>query len=569
MSAAPSTGFKYTRMTLLVLAVLLVVRVAGIIASPLNLGPDEAQYWRWSQTLDWGYYSKPPLIAWVIAASTSLFGDAEWAVRLPAPVLHTLAAAVIFVLARQIYDARVGTYASLGYALMPGVVLSSGLMTTDGILLPIWAIALLALWKLRGAPGHWRWAIALGCALALGFLAKYAMIYFVIGMIAASLFDAPTRAVFRSRNGVVIVSVAFLVLLPHLAWNAAHGFQTLEHTADNADWNGPLFHPEHALRFVADQMGIVGPIGFAVLVTAIISVLYERRSESGAALAGTHWLLCFTLPAIAIILVQAVTSRAHANWAVTAYIAGNILIAHWVTRPSPWRTRGWVIAAAVIAGTALAIPDLSLGVRVGTGGTFAAGVLLAGYFGKWQRIGLGWLSFALHGVAATAFMALAIGPVSWSEALELGQSFKRTRGWPATNALLQDAAKVHEADAVMVDEREYWHGFDYYGRNTPARSPIYMWQRNAAPKSFAESFALPAGFEGRVLIANGKPHLTPAILRDFETIIPVGEIDVPLYSGGTRHFDLYLGEGYSPPARSTDWTARLEAEVDAWVAANR
>lgn len=567
MSAARSPAFNYTRITFIVLAVLLVVRVAGIIASPLNLGPDEAQYWRWAQTLDWGYYSKPPLIAWVIAASTSLFGSAEWAVRLPAPFLHTLAAGVIFVLARAIYDARVGAYASIGYALMPGVVLSSGLMTTDGILLPIWALALLALWKLREAPANWRWAIALGGTIALGFLAKYAMVYFLIGMIAASLFDAPTRAALCSRRGGLVAGAALLLLLPHLVWSAANEFQTLEHTADNARWDGPLFHPDHALRFMADQMGIVGPIGFAVLVTASLGILRPHKSQHG--LSDARWLLCFCLPAIVIILVQAVTSRAHANWAVTAYVAGSILIAHWVTRASPWRARGWVIAAAVIGGTALVIPDLSLGLRVGIGGTLGAGILLAGYFGNWQRIGLGWLSFALHAGVAAAFMALAIGPVSWSEALELGQSFKRTRGWPATNALLEQAARTHEADAIMVDEREHWHGFDYYGRQSAERSPLYMWQRNVSAKSYAEGFTLPDGFQGRVLIANGKPHLTPAILRDFQTITRVGDIDVPLYSGGTRHFDLFVGEGFTPPERSADWNARLEAEVDAWVAANR
>ena len=40
-----------------------------------GLHVDEAQYWVWSQSLDWGYYSKPPVIAALIAASTALLGD--------------------------------------------------------------------------------------------------------------------------------------------------------------------------------------------------------------------------------------------------------------------------------------------------------------------------------------------------------------------------------------------------------------------------------------------------------------------------------------------------------------
>ena len=93
------------RLTLGILALLLTVRVAGVIASPLNLYADEAQYWRWSQDLAWGYYSKPPMIAWVIYVSTAVFGDTEWAVRIAAPFLHTAAAGFIFLAGRAIRPA--------------------------------------------------------------------------------------------------------------------------------------------------------------------------------------------------------------------------------------------------------------------------------------------------------------------------------------------------------------------------------------------------------------------------------------------------------------------------------
>ena len=34
---------------------------------PLDLSGDEAYYWDWGRNLDWGYYSKPPGIAWLMA----------------------------------------------------------------------------------------------------------------------------------------------------------------------------------------------------------------------------------------------------------------------------------------------------------------------------------------------------------------------------------------------------------------------------------------------------------------------------------------------------------------------
>ncbi|HBF89968.1 MAG TPA: hypothetical protein DDX09_02270, partial [Hyphomonas atlantica] len=69
-----AAGFDSSRRwqatTFFALAVLLVVRVTFTGISPLNLYADEAQYWRWGETLESGYYSKPPMIAWVIHAGT-------------------------------------------------------------------------------------------------------------------------------------------------------------------------------------------------------------------------------------------------------------------------------------------------------------------------------------------------------------------------------------------------------------------------------------------------------------------------------------------------------------------
>src|SRR6266511_2408846 len=73
---------------------------------PLDLSPDEAHYWDWSRHLDWSYYSKGPLVAWLIRLSRELFGP--WsvaltggemlAVRLPAVVCGGLLLASLYVL---------------------------------------------------------------------------------------------------------------------------------------------------------------------------------------------------------------------------------------------------------------------------------------------------------------------------------------------------------------------------------------------------------------------------------------------------------------------------------------
>lgn len=540
---------NYARLTLVLLGALLAVRVTGILISPLNLGPDEAQYWRWGQTPAWGYFSKPPLIAWVIGAVTSVFGNAEWAVRLPAPFLHAGAAGALFLLARDMYDARTAAFAAFGYSLMPGVILSSGLMTTDGLLIPAWSLGLLCLWRLRANPASWHCASGLGLAIGLGFLAKYAMIYFLVGTGLAALLDPQTRRALLTTRGALAAAITLALTMPHVVWNARNGFPTFKHTLDNANLQGQLFNPENALTFLVDQMGIVGPVGFCILVAAIIAMLSQRRNAP----IQSRWLLCFILPPLILIMAEAVTSRAHANWAASAYAAGCILIAAWLMNETPWPKRGWQVAAGAIFCAALLIPDMSPPVRAGVAIWLAGGVLTFGALNRWRRVGLLWTDYSLHGFVAILFMALATGPISWADQLGLANAFKRTLGWQATTGALSDAAQMHGAAAIIVDERENWHGLDYYGRDGELAVPVYTWQRNPAPRSYAEGFALPGGHTQPVLIASVRRDFAPHIAADFTRFDPVGGLDIPLYDGRTRHFELYLAAGYRPQTRGPDW----------------
>ena len=92
-------------------------------------------------------------------------------------------------MARQLYDAQVAFYAALTIALATGAAFSARIISTDVPLLFFWALALLAYVKLLDGGGM-RWSVLLGVALGLGLMAKYAMIYFVLGVALAAVLDA-------------------------------------------------------------------------------------------------------------------------------------------------------------------------------------------------------------------------------------------------------------------------------------------------------------------------------------------------------------------------------------------
>ena len=75
---------------LVILIIITILRIYSLYISPIELSVDEAQYWHWSRNIDFGYFTKPPLIAWMIGFSTYIFGNEEWAVRLFSPITHLL-----------------------------------------------------------------------------------------------------------------------------------------------------------------------------------------------------------------------------------------------------------------------------------------------------------------------------------------------------------------------------------------------------------------------------------------------------------------------------------------------
>lgn len=105
-----------------ILAALTVSRLAGLVFSVVDLFYDEAQYWMWGQDLAFGYYSKPPLLAWLLAGTRQVCGNAEWCIRAPAPLFYGATSLAVYFTARLLYDERTGFWAALLTALTTGIV---------------------------------------------------------------------------------------------------------------------------------------------------------------------------------------------------------------------------------------------------------------------------------------------------------------------------------------------------------------------------------------------------------------------------------------------------------------
>ena len=505
-----ATRARAWRLTLVLVGVLTILRVAALFITPLELYPDEAQYWLWSRHLDFGYFSKPPVIAWLIWATTHVGGDAEAWLRIGSPLINAGTALVISRIAMRLYGQErggpwVGLAAASVFILMPGIQLSSVLITTDTPLLLFLALMIWACVALPAASPRTRiWVAAgMGAALGMAFLSKYAAIYALASLGAHLFLSREARRAWTPAMAVAFFVTLFAVFAPNMIWNYQHHFSTLEHTAANANWkSGKLFNPLELVQFVGSQFGVFGPVPFGVLGGGAILLAVRKRLA-----AADIMLLCFALPPLVTVAAQAFVSRANANWAGAAYVAGSVLVAAWLLR---WEARRWLIGG-----------------------------------------------LALQAVLAALFMTWVIDPRT-AEAMGMANSFKRARGWDQTVQAIIERSREEQAlhgglTAVAVDDRFLYNVAAYYGRDyfgTPDAPPLRMWVHEIAPRNQAETEApLDAALGRRALIASLEGTYRAKIRQDFKTTSDLQIVSVRLDRKRSRRTDLFIAQGFQPVPR--------------------
>lgn len=458
-------------------------RVLVLIFTQAELGPDEAQYWYWSRDFDFGYFSKPPLIAWAIGATTALFGNEEWAVRLSAPFFHFGAAGFLYIIARDVFDKRIAFWTGLGWLTLPGVILSSFIIATDAPLLFFWSGALYFLFRIVSAETPARRDFAwLGAMIGLGLMSKYAMMYFIAAS-ALSMFYRPLREKLLRPALFWSALAAFVLFLPNIIWNLQHDFQTLSHTAANANWGASLFKPLSLASFLGEQFLVFGVIPLAALVFACIR-RDKRLWRNDQVL-----LIIFAVTPLLIVAVQAFISRAHANWAAAAYPAALLLVTAYLFRAGA----GWLAKASV----------------------------------------------ALHG-AALALFSVSVLNFALVDRLGLSNAIDDLRSWEDQTAEIMSYSEGY--DAILVDDRYLISEMLYYQHD--AAPQIFAIDPNASVSSHFEAFkAFDPDRHKRVLFVTTRDDAAHVDYR-FRSIERLGAVEATLGAAEPRRFTLYALDEY-------------------------
>jgi len=302
------------------------------IACPFDLAPDEAHYWHWSRHLDSAYYSKGPLIAWLIRASCELLGPLSvyltgsevFAVRLPAVACHAAVLAGVYVLTAETLRDRRFALVTLALALtVPPMTAGAVLMTIDAPFLACWTWSLVFLHRAITDGRTWNWLLA-GGFCGLGLLAKFPMLLLPMSLVIYLLTDHQRRKQFHRPGLWIMLGIVGLASVPIVEWNLRHGWVEVRHVVHQVGGNG--LNPLAPFAFLGGQFGFL--IGYWFL--AFLASAWSFRPP--VADRGHAFLWHFSIPVWLVFLLASTRTEGQVNWPAAAYVAGFPLAVAWVLR---------------------------------------------------------------------------------------------------------------------------------------------------------------------------------------------------------------------------------------------
>jgi undecaprenyl-diphosphatase len=493
--AVPAAGLWPGPITVAVLAGLTALRLAFLAWGRLDLSPDEAHYWEWSRRLDLSYYSKGPLIAYLIAGLTALFGASAFAIRLGAVLLSLVGAWALYRLGRTAFGRpEAGALAVTGLQLTPLVWAGSLLTTIDAPFVVAWTLGLWAAHRAlaRRTPGAW---CLLGLAVGVGALAKYTMLFVVPGL-ALYLWRAPAhRPALRGAGPWLAALAGAAAFSPVLLWNARAGWVSARHVASQGRGGGLTW--VHLAEFLGSQALVLTPLVAGLLawgawVGAREGLVRGREPY--------RFLVSFVAPVLGFYLVLGLQGKIQANWAAAAYpplalaTAGLLLERRAALGPAARRAQTQLLAAAAVAA-----------------------LLMSGLGHLTDRIGLPPAldpTARLHG---------------WAE---LGQAVAAQR------ARMPDPARTF----LLSDRYQITSELAFY---TPGHPPAYNLNlgRRLNQYDFWDGPDARRGWDA-VYVEDGVRPLDARVLRAFDRIDPPVTVEVRRGGRVVRVFALYRSYGF-------------------------
>ena len=496
----------------------------------VDLEFDEAHYWMWSERLAPAYFSKGPGVAFVMRASTAVFGANEFGVRFFSPLLAAGTSLLLFYFARRLFSASAALWAVIALNVTPIFNIGAFLMTIDALSIFFWLAAMFTFWlAVEKSPRFsWHWPLT-GLLIGLGFLSKYTNAFELVSILLVLALAPRLRQEFARPGLYSLLGMFSLCTVPPIVWNAQHAWITLVHLRSRGGVEeGFGFHPGELLAFLIQHFLAYSPFLFLALAWGVIGS-WRRVNQQFKVL----FLMWFGLPVFAFYLLLSINKTAAPNWDGLAFFGfGLLAIYFWWKRLEASALLRVCANVALLVGLAMSVIALNTDL-----------LRTAGY------------------------------------ELPRNDPSDRMRGWKSATGAVEKIrndleAKLGEKLFLIADARDRASEMSFYLRDKrpegPGHPPVYItesqdlvnqfsfWPRYdefvevkpGTPRPGDEVYTEESGinpFVGRsaLFIRQGEKEHPPHNIRAaFQSTEPVGTIEVRRYDKVIRRWQVFLCRNY-------------------------
>ena len=510
----PNSELEWLRLGTILIIAMLVGRWIYLASGAIELSQDEAYQWIWSKHPALSYYSKPPGIAFIQLAGTSVFGDTQFGVRFFSPLFAAITSLLLLrFLAREV-GARPSFWLLLAATATPLLGIGTILMTIDPPLVLCWTWALVAGWRAVQPDGKTRDWLIVGLAMGLGFLCKYNALYLIVCFGIFFALHPPARIQLRRPGPWLALAVFLICTLPVVIWNSRHGWITATHVAGNAGLHGQ-WHPtlRYFWDFIFQEFALLNPVFFAGAIWAMIGFWKFRRERP-------LWLYFFCMGAPVFLghFLWSFHSRILPNWIAPAVLPMFCLMVVY------WNERRRAAKPFFAAGVALGIFAIAIMYQSNLVSRIA-GQPLPGEIDPLRRV-RAWDVAATLVENAREKLA-AEGRPAFIIAGHYGITGLYSFYIPQARDALKSGPLVYSADSDEPENQFYfWPEYNYRARRQG---------QNAIFVSEAGLYKLESGWVWKWLahepvarIAPAPDSLPPRIAQEFSSVSDLGEQDVKI-----------------------------------------
>ena len=261
-----------------------------LIAGNYGYFLDELYTLACSRHVSLAFVDIPPVAPALLAVSTAVFGDSLFALHILPSVFSGVMVLLVGLMARELGGGRLAILISgLAAAFVPVWMALGSLFTYDFLDQLTLVLLFFALIKLLKTE-NMKWWLVIGAIAGVGLMVKPSQIFFLAAMALALLLTGH-RKMFATKWPWLGASIALIIILPALIWQAANGLPIAEYWLSYSSMKTVRVG---ALEFILMQVIGVNPLFLPVWIAGLLYVLFHRDGKRYRLL-GVIFLLLFLI----------------------------------------------------------------------------------------------------------------------------------------------------------------------------------------------------------------------------------------------------------------------------------